>query len=49
MTPLHSAVNNSEIMVAYILLRAGASSSVVDNGVIKPSEKLRESNIKLFK
>jgi hypothetical protein len=31
------------------LLKAGASLSIVDNMVIKPSVKLRESNIKLFK
>ena len=31
------------------LLKAGASPSIVDNEVIKPSVKLRESNIKLFK
>jgi hypothetical protein len=36
-------------MVVDILLKAGASPSVVDNKVIKPLEKLRESNIKLFK
>jgi ankyrin repeat protein len=48
-TPLHSAVEIGEIMVVDILLKAGASPSVVDNEVIKPSEKLRESNIKLFK
>ena len=29
-------------------LKAGASPSVVDNMVIKPAVKLRESNIKLF-
>jgi hypothetical protein len=32
-----------------LLLKAGASPSIVDNVVIKPSVKLRESNIKLFK
>jgi hypothetical protein len=35
--------------VVYLLLKAGASLSVVDNEVIKPSVKLRQSNIKLFK
>jgi hypothetical protein len=31
------------------LVEAGASLSAVDNEVIKPSVKLRQSNIKLFK
>jgi hypothetical protein len=38
---------NTEIV--NLLLKAGASLSVVDNDVNKPSVKLRESNIKLFK
>jgi hypothetical protein len=32
-----------------LLLKAGASLSVVNNEVIKPSVKLRQSNIKLLK
>jgi len=35
--------------VVYLLLKAGASLSVVDDEVNKPSVKLRPSNIKLFK
>ena len=35
--------------LAKVLLEAGASLSVVENKVIKPSVKLRQSNIKLFK
>jgi ankyrin repeat protein len=35
--------------VIKVLLEAGASLSAVDNTVIKPSVKLRQSNIKLFK
>ena len=35
--------------VVDLLLKAGASLSVLDNEVIKPSIKLRQSNIKLFK
>ncbi len=32
-----------------VLVEAGASLSAVDKEVIKPSVKLRQSNIKLFK
>jgi hypothetical protein len=32
-----------------VLMEAGASLSAVDNEVIKPSVKLIQSNIKLFK
>jgi hypothetical protein len=35
--------------VVDLLLKAGASLSAVNNEVIKPSVKLRQSNIKLFK
>jgi hypothetical protein len=35
--------------VTEVLLEAGASLSAVDKQVIKPSVKLRQSNIKLFK
>jgi hypothetical protein len=35
--------------VTKVLLEAGASLSAVDKQVIKPSVKLRQSNIKLFK
>jgi hypothetical protein len=35
--------------VVDLLLKEGASPSVVDNEVIKPSVKLRQSNFKLFK
>jgi len=34
--------------VTKVLLEAGASLSAVDNEVIKPSVKLRQTNIKLF-
>jgi hypothetical protein len=37
------------IEIINLLLKAGASPSVVDDDVIKPSVKLRQSNIKLFK
>ena len=35
--------------VADLLLKAGASHSVMNNEVIKPLVKLRQSNIKLLK
>ena len=35
--------------VTKVLMEAGASLSAVDNEVIKPSVKLIQSNIKLFK
>ena len=49
MTPLHLSAKWGHTDVAKGLLEAGASPSVVDNHVIKPSVKLRQSNIKLFK
>ena len=48
-TPLHWAAEKGNTDVAKVLLEAGASLSAVDNMVIKHSEKLRQSNIKLFK
>jgi hypothetical protein len=38
-----------ETDVTKVLLEAGAPQDAVDNEVIKPSVKLRQSNIKLFK
>jgi hypothetical protein len=38
-----------ETDVTKVLLEAGASLSAVDKHVIKPSVKLIQSNIKLFK
>ena len=49
MTPLHIAAETGEIEVADLLIKAEAPLSVVDMGVSKPSVKLRQSNIKLFK
>ena len=49
MTPLHIAAETGKTEVADLLLKAGASHSVMDNKVIKPSVKLRKSNIKLIK
>ena len=49
MTPLHKAALMGETDVTKVLLEAGASLSAVDNDVIKPSVKLIQSNIKLFK
>jgi hypothetical protein len=40
-------MDNTEVVD--LLLKAGASLSVVNNQVIKPSVNLRQSNIKLFK
>jgi ankyrin repeat protein len=48
-TPLHWAAEKGNTDVAKVLLEAGASLSAMDNMVIKHSEKLRQSNIKLFK
>jgi ankyrin repeat protein len=48
MTPLHWAAWRGETDVTKVILEAGASLSAVDNVVIKPSVKLRQSN-KLFK
>jgi hypothetical protein len=51
-----SAFKNTFVMkwkgsteIVDILLKSGASLSVVNNQEIKPSVKLRQSNIKLFK
>ena len=49
MTPLHTAARGGNTEVTKVLLEAGASLSAVDNEVIKPSVKLIQSNIKLFK
>ena len=49
MTPLHTAAVMGNTDVAKVLLEAGPSLSAVDNKVIKPSVKLIQSNIKLFK
>jgi ankyrin repeat protein len=49
MTPLHLSAKWGQIDVTNILLEAGASPSAVDNDVVKPSVKLRQSNVKLFK
>jgi len=48
-TPLHWAARKNNTEVVDLLLKSGASLSVVDNAVIKPSIKQRQSNIKLFK
>ena len=47
-TPLHFAAVGGNTEVVGLLLKSGASPSVVDNEVIKDPVKLRESNIKLF-
>ena len=49
MTPLHMAAWQGNTDVTKVLLEAGASLSAVDNNVIKPSVKLIQSNIKVFK
>ena len=49
MTPLQDATEMGKTEIVDLLLKAGASLSVVNNQVIKPSVKLRQSNIKLFK
>jgi ankyrin repeat protein len=49
MTPLHKAAKEGNTDVIKVLVQAGASVSAVDNEVIKPSVKLIQSNIKLFK
>jgi ankyrin repeat protein len=49
MTPLHLAAWRGNTEVTKVLVEAGASLSAVDNKVIKPSVKLIQSNIKLFK
>ena len=49
MTPLPKAAWMGNTDVTMVLLEGGASLSDVDNNVIKPSVKLRQSNIKPFK
>jgi ankyrin repeat protein len=49
MTPLHWAAQEGNTEVIKVLVEAGASLSAVTNEVIKPSVKLIQSNIKLFK
>jgi ankyrin repeat protein len=49
MTPLHQAAVMGHTEVTKVILEAGASLSAADNWVIKPSVKLIQSNIKLFK
>jgi ankyrin repeat protein len=49
MTPLYWAIRKDRTEVVDLLFRAGASLSVVNNQVIKPTVKLRQSNIKPFK
>jgi ankyrin repeat protein len=46
---LHSAAEEGRTELVDLLLKSGASLSVVDYVVIKHSVKLRQSNIKLFK
>jgi hypothetical protein len=47
--PLHLVAWKGKTEVVDLLLMSGASLSVMNNEVIKPSVKLRHSNIKLFK
>ena len=49
MTPLNLAAQMGKTEVTNVLLEAWASLSAVDDRVIKPSVKLIQSNIKLFK
>jgi hypothetical protein len=49
MTPLQLSAKWGLTNVTKVLLEAGASPSAVDNDVIKPSVKLRQSNNNLFK
>jgi hypothetical protein len=46
MTPVHLAAEMGKTGVTKVLLEAGASLFAVNNEVIKPSVKLRQSNIK---
>jgi ankyrin repeat protein len=46
---LHLAASKGHRDVTKVLLEAGASLSTVGKHVIKPSVKLRQSNIKPFK
>jgi SpoU rRNA methylase family enzyme len=49
MTPLQRAAQEGNTEVTKILMEAGASLFAVNKQVIKPSVKLIQSNIKLFK
>jgi ankyrin repeat protein len=49
MTPLHRAAQIENTDLIKFLVEAGAPLSAVDKEVIKPSVKLRQLNIKLFK
>jgi ankyrin repeat protein len=49
MTPLHLAAEGGKTDVIKVLVEAGGSVSAVENEVSKPSVKLLQSNIKLFK
>jgi hypothetical protein len=49
MTPLHLSAQEGKTDVTKDLMEAGAALSAVDKQVIKPSVKLIQSNIKLFK
>ena len=49
MTPLHLAAWKGNTEVTNVLIETGASLSAVNKQVIKPSVKLIQSNIKLFK
>ena len=46
---LHLSAQEGNTEVTKVLLEAGASLSAVNKQVIKPSVKLIQSNIKLFK
>ena len=48
-TPLHLSAQEGNTEMTKVLVEAGASLSAVDHKVIKPSVKLMQSNIKLFK
>jgi hypothetical protein len=47
-TPLQIAASGGKTDVVELLLKSGASPSVVDSQIIKPSIKLKQSNIKLL-
>ena len=49
MTPLHQAAWIGNKDVIKVLIKTGVSLSAVDKQVLKPSVKLIQSNIKLFK
>ena len=48
-TPLHLSAQEGNTEMTKLLVEAGDSLSAVDYKVIKPSVKLIQSNIKLFK